>query len=308
MGDSSLIGIRFALYFALAAPFGLSAFDLYGLRADERGHALALRQWLVVGAVLSVALSVVWLVLMASSMAGTPPWPIDREAIGGLLTDSAVGKAWKVRVAALVVAGLAATGATRRGPWLPIVVLASAVALASLAWTGHGAADESASGWAHLAADILHLLASGAWVGALLGLVLLVMRPAARFDAAHLDLTHRALHGFGAVGTIVVATVVVTGFVNAWMLVGIGHIATLGATLYGRLLIAKLALLVGMLGLASLNRFRLTPALERSIAGGDHRGALVALRWSLAVETGCVLVVLGLVAWLGTLAPPASAM
>ena len=42
MGDWSLIGVRFALYVTLAALFGLAAFSLYGLRARERGDALAL--------------------------------------------------------------------------------------------------------------------------------------------------------------------------------------------------------------------------------------------------------------------------
>jgi len=168
--------------------------------------------------------------------------------------------------------------------------------------------DEAAMGWVHLAADILHLIASGAWVGALLGLLLLVSRPAARVDAAHLGVTHRALHGFGTVGTIVVGTIAVTGLVNGWMLVGVSNLSALPATLYGQLLLAKLALFVAMLGLASLNRFRLTPAFERSIAASDHGRALGTLRTSLAIETACVVAVLGLVAWLGTLAPPASAM
>lgn len=308
MSDWSLIGVRFALYLALAALFGLSAFSLYGLRAGERGDALALRAWLVASAVLGLLLSIGWLILMASSMAGTPPWPLDEEAIGGLLTGSAVGAAWKLRVGALAVAALAAMLAAGRGPWLLIVVLVSAVALATLAWTGHGAMDEGASGWVHLAADILHLIASGAWVGALLGLVLLVSRPAARVDAAHLGMTHRALHGFGAVGTVLVGTIVITGMVNAWLLVGIGNVATLATTLYGQLLLAKLALFVAMLGLAALNRYRLTPAFECSIAGADDRSALGALRGSLAIESACIVVILGLVAWLGTLAPPASAM
>ena len=308
MSDWSLIGVRFALYFALAALFGLSAFSLYGLRAHERSDALALRPWLVGSAILSLLLSIGWLVLMASSMAGTPLWPLDQEVIGGLLTSSAVGAAWKLRVVALVVAAVAATLAAQRSLWLWLVMLASGIALGTLPWTGHGAMDEAAMGWVHLIADILHLIASGAWVGALLDLLLLVSRPAAQVDPAHLGLTHRALHGFGAVGTIVVATVVVTGLVNAWMLVGIGNVAALATTLYGQLLLAKLVLFVAMLGLASLNRFRLTPAFEQSIASADHRGALGALRGSLAAETVCVVVVLALVAWLGTLAPPSSAM
>ena len=308
MDDWSLIGVRFALYLTLAALFGLSAFSLYGLRERERRDALALRPWLVVSAVLGLLFSAAWVVLMASSMAGTPVWPVDRDAVGALLTSSAIGAAWKLRMVAIVLAALAAMLATGRGFWLAIVALCSAVALGTLAWTGHGPMDEAAIGWVHLAADILHLIASGAWVGALLGLLLLVSRPAARVDAAHLGLTHRALHGFGAVGTIVVAAIVVTGLVNGWMLVGVSNLSALPATLYGQLLLAKLALFVAMLGLASLNRFRLTPAFERAVAVSDHGRALGTLRASLAIEAAVVVVVLGLVAWLGTLAPPASAM
>ena len=67
-------------------------------------------------------------------------------------------------------------------------------------------------------------------------------------------------------------------------------------------------LMGAMLGLASLNRFRLTPALERSIAAADLRGALGTLLRSLAIEGGCAITILALVAWLGTLEPPVSAM
>lgn len=304
--DWPVILVRLALYTALSGLFGLSAFSFYGLRTGERDDALALKPWLVGTAALGLLLSGVALALLAASMAGTPPWPIDRDAIGMLLSGSATGAAWKARMVAVIVASIAALVAAGRAAGLMLVVLTSAVALATLAWTGHGAMDDGVAGWAHLVADILHLLAAGAWVGALLGLVLLVARPVARVDAAHLKLTHRALHGFGAVGTLVVATIVVTGLFNAWLLVGAGHALELGATLYGRLLIAKLALFGAMLGLASLNRYRLTPSFERSIARDDHAGALRALRLSLGVETACIIAILALVAWLGTLEPPAS--
>jgi len=299
-----LIAVRFGIYLVIAVLFGLSAFGLYGLREHERGGAVAFRGWLIASAVAGLLLSAGWLLLMASSMADLPLWPVDRAAIDGVLSGSAIGTAWKVRMAALLLAGLAAL----RTRWLPVVAASSSVALASLAWTGHGSVGERMLGWGHLSADILHLIASSAWVGALVGLILLVSRPIARIDHEHLGLTHRALHGFGAVGTIVVATLVVTGLVNGWLMVGVDNLWSLGTTLYGQLLIVKLGLFLAMLGLAGLNRFRLTPAFERSMADADHRGALGALRRSLALETVCVTVILALVAWLGTLAPPAAAM
>ena len=299
-----LIASRFGVYAALAVLFGWSSFSFFGLPKHQRGDALAVSGWLIASAAAGLLLSIGWLVLLASSMAEIPPWPVDRAAIHELLTGSAIGTAWNVRMVALLLAGIAAT----RARWLPVVVIASAVALSTLAWTGHGSVDDGLFGWVHLGADILHLLASGAWVGALVGLVSLVSRPIARVDREHLGLTHRALHGFGAIGTIIVGTIVVTGLINSWFMVRIGNLASLATTLYGQLLLAKLALFAAMLALAALNRFRLTPAFERSIANADHRGALAALRKSLALETACVTVILALVAWLGTLAPPSSAM
>lgn len=303
-----MIGVRFALYGVLGGLFGLSAFSLYGLRAGERAGAFVLRAWLGMGAAIGLLLSVVALALLAAAMAGTPPWPADHDSINMLLDQPGLGTAWKVRVAALAVAALAALFTAGRSFWLSLVALASGMALGTLAWTGHGAMHEGIIGWVHLTADILHLVMAGIWTGALVGLILLVARPALRVDAAHLVLTHRALHGFGTVGTIVVAVLIVTGLVNAWLLVGIGHVTALGTTLYGQLLLAKLVLFAAMLGLASLNRFRLTPIFERSIEANDHRGALSALRRSLAGETACIVAILVLVAWLGTLEPPTSAM
>ncbi len=303
-----MIGVRLALYGVLGGQFGLSAFGLYGLRASERGSALALRPWLVTGAAVALLLSGIALALLAAAMTGAPPWPIDREAVGMLLDQPGIGTAWKVRIAALAVVALAALLLPRRGPWLGAAALAGGVALATLAWGGHGAAGEGATGWVHLGADILHLLAAGAWTGALLGLVLLVARPAARIDPAHLVLTHRALRGFGRVGTIMVATLVLTGLVNAWLLVGPDKIPALGTTLYGQLLLAKLVLFVAMLGFAALNRFRLTLRFKASITGGEHRGALRTLRQSLSAETACLVAIFALVAWLGSLEPTRTAM
>lgn len=297
--DWPLIAVRFALFLALGGLFGLSAFGLYGLKVGERTSALALRLWLVGLGLLGLLLSAIALALLAAAMAGTPPWPIDRERIGMLLSGSTIGTAWEARMIALIVASVAALVAAGRAPLLGVVVIA---------WTGHGAMDEGAKGWAHLLADILHLLSAGAWVGALLGLVLLVARPARQADTTHLTLTHRALHGFGLVGTIVVGTIIVTGLANTWLLVGVGNLPKLATSLYGQLLLAKLVLFGAMLVLASLNRFRLTPALEQAMPGGDQRGALSALRLSLGIEVVCAIVILALVAWLGTLEPPMSAM
>lgn len=303
MTDWPLVAVRLGVYLSIGTLFGLAAFGMHALRAGERGSSLALRGWLAAMAGTGLVLSACWLVLLSSSMADLPVWSVDQTAIDAVLTSSGIGAAWKVRIIALLIAGASVV----RIRWLPLTVLASAVALATLAWTGHGSIDEGTVGWVHLGADLLHLIASAAWMGALLGLVLLVVRPIVRIDTEHLELTHRALHRFGTIGTVVVATLVVTGLVNSWLMVGLDHMATLPSTRYGQLLMAKMALFALMLGLAALNRFWLTPAFEQSIADASHARALRELRVSLAVEVTSIVAILGLVAWLGTLAPPQTA-
>lgn len=308
MSEWATIAIRFALYVDLMLLFGLPLFGIYNRSAWKAASALPVRPLVALSAAGGLLLSVIALFLLASSMSGAPLGEVDRETVGMLLTGSSIGTAWKVRMAALT-GVLILSPFLYRQPGLTLsgTLLASAIALATLAWTGHGAADEGTAGWAHLAADIVHLLASAAWVGALVALVLLIFKPARTLSAEHLSLSHDALAGFATVGTIAVALILLSGIVNSWMLIGPAHISALFTTLYGQLLMAKLLLFAAMLGLAASNRFRLTPALERSLGGGDHQAALVGLRKSLAIETGAAVLILFLVAWLGTLEPPAAA-
>jgi putative copper resistance protein D len=93
--------------------------------------------------------------------------------------------------------------------------------------------------------------------------------------------------------------------VNSWFLVGPDHLASLFTTPYGQVLLVKLLLFAAMLGLAGLNRFRLTPALGQALDAGGA-SALASLQRSLALETAAAFLVLALVAWLGTLPPVSS--
>lgn len=303
--------IRFALYLDLMALFGVAAFGLYGLRGGERrsGAALPFRPLLGGTAMLGLVLSALGLASLAAVMSGVPLSQVDSASIGMILTGTAVGAAWIARTAALA-AALALALLTRARPRgaLTGTAAAGAVALSTLTWAGHGAMDEGATGTLHLAADLLHLLTAGIWVGALLALVLLVFRRRDLIDRDHLLLSQRALAGFSLTGTITVAAILLSGLVNSWLLVGPANFLKLSESLYGQLLIAKLVLFAAMIALAAVNRFRLVPAFERSLLSADHGTTLRALRHSLAVETSCALAILALVAWLGMLEPPISAI
>jgi len=88
-----------------------------------------------------------------------------------------------------------------------------------------------------------------------------------------------------------------------WLLVGPSGINLIVDSLCGRLFVAKVLGFLAMVALASINRFRLTPALEKAIGRDDCPAAVGALRRSLTAETACAIAVLAIVTWLGTLEP-----
>lgn len=305
------IAVRTGLYLDLMLLFGLPMFGLYTLRGAEResGSVLRFRSALATIALIGIALSILGMMVLAASMGGVAIGEIDRATVNMVISGTTTGTVWQVRIAALLLVLYFSIVGWRRPTFaLASLSITAAMALATLAWTGHGAADEGALGWLHLGADITHLLATGIWIGALCALCLLIFRPAARMAADHIHLSHRALDGFARVGFIVVGLLIVSGLVNSWILIGPSKFGALFTSLYGLLLVAKLLLFVAMLLLAGANRFFLTPALAAAVESGDTSPAIQKLRRSLIVESGCALAILALVAWLGLLAPPASGM
>ena len=98
--------------------------------------------------------------------------------------------------------------------------------------------------WAHLVADLLHILAAAVWIGALAGLLVLLSRAYNRNGnrGERTTLAKRALTGFSNVGSMAVATIILTGLINSWVLGGLANVPSLGNSLYGRLLLLKLIL------------------------------------------------------------------
>ncbi|OHD00325.1 MAG: copper resistance protein CopD [Sphingomonadales bacterium RIFCSPLOWO2_12_FULL_63_15] len=280
MDGGMLVFARFGLMADLALLMGLPLFWWAMGMAGSRVVLVAL-------ALGGMALSALWLLASGASMTGTPMLPPDWATAEILLTMTPIGPVLAVRAAALLAAlGLAVAGRNR------LVLIPAAVAAATIAWTGHAGATEDMAGTVHRVADVAHIWAASGWIGALAALL-----HAVTLRRPNVDRVAVMLAKFGLLGTVFVATLVVTGVVNSLMIVGIADLPALAGSRYGWLLGAKLLLFAGMLGLAALNRWRLTPALER----GD--GAIDALRLSLAVETGAAIAIVALVALLGTLDP-----
>ncbi|MGY4398428.1 putative copper resistance protein D [Sphingomonas sp. UYAg733] len=300
-----LIAARWIVYAALLSAFGVSLFGVQSAHRLQSGAgAFAMPGPLLAGlAAAGFVASIAQIVAMAAAMAGIGIGDIDLQTLLDLVLGTAVGYAWLTRVAALLCLALAGGLLYNRpSAMLAVALGASGIATATLAWTGHGAMDDGARGWVHLGADMLHLLAAGGWLGAIAALILL-LRPSMAAMPSGVAQAHRALERFSTMGAMFVGVVLATGIVNTWLIIGPENFVKLPTVLYGQLLIAKVALFATMLTLAAANRFRLVPALAKVIATGDNRAALHAMRRSLLLELGCAIVILALVAWLGTLEP-----
>ncbi|WP_046383456.1 copper homeostasis membrane protein CopD [Pseudomonas veronii] len=305
MDDSIYISLRFALYIDLMLLFGLALFGLYSLRGKERadGAVLNFGSLLVGTALIGILLSMVAMLQMAKTMSGVSSvMELHHHILQMMLMDTDVGLTWMVRIASLTLAAIAAT-LNRRSPALSLwlATLCGAIALATLAWTGHGAMDEGSRRYLHFTSDIVHLLGAGSWLGALAAFALLLRSTNLTGDL-QIRLLARTLTGFESAGTLIVATLTITGIVNYLMVVGPAF-ETLTSSTYGALLSLKVFLFAGMLVFAAVNRFHLSPLLERSIQADTHTVAINALRRSMILEFSVAVIIMGLVAWLGTLSP-----
>ncbi|WP_422649365.1 copper homeostasis membrane protein CopD [Cupriavidus sp. H18C1] len=301
--DWATVSVRFALYLDLTALFGLPLFGLYALRREEISSGIGSRYVAIASALAAVGigLSLANIAVMAKAMTGASEYAeLQSHVFEMIVTGTDFGTAWAVRLVALVLCLLVALFA-RRWPALQIGVLAAAggVALSTLAWGGHGAMDDGVRRYIHLASDIGHLAAAGAWVGALIAFVLLARAASTPETVALLT---RTSNGFAQVGTIVVATLTVTGVINYLLIVGL-TLPELSLTSYGGLLAIKLGLFGTMLALAATNRYFLSPQLEHAVKSGNHAAAVRTFRRSLIFETSAATLILALVASLGILSP-----
>jgi len=302
--DALAILVRWALVADLMLLFGALLFAIYTAPGAVAKTGPTLRSLMLVTAFVGILLSVLGILILAATLNGAALGDVDLASITMVVTATGAGTAFRVRIAALATAF--ALGLQNRGSRViaSLTMLMGAIALSSLAWSGHGVMDDGPTGVIHLTADIVHLLAAGIWVGAL-GALLWQLLTANSDDAAA---SHSALAGFATFGTASVALVLASGLINSWLLVGPANLLSLGGSLYGQLLLIKLGLFAGMLALATLNRFRLAPALRAALTNGDVGLATQQLRLSLTLETLAAVTILGLVAWLGTLEPPVSAI
>jgi copper transport protein len=130
-------------------------------------------------------------------------------------------------------------------------------------------------------AVFLHGVSVAFWLGAFAPLLAIIRRP----EAKPLPILQR----FSGVAIVVVAVLALTGLTLATL--QLESFAALVTTKYGIILSIKLALVIALLGLAALNRFRFTPALVRDTNATKPLSKSILLEAVLAI--GILAVVAG---------------
>ncbi len=208
-----------------------------------------------------VAVSAAWLlaelirqVVAVAQMAALPVLSLPLRTVADFTLDTVAGRAGLVSAAAAaVVCAVVASG--RRSPSLAVTVAGTAAAgIAARGVSGH----LSGNAWGALAVAV-HALAAAVWCGGLAGLALTV---------THRGQWARVLPRFSRLSLVCVTALLAGGVVSG--LVAAGSPADWYATGYGRLLLAKVVLLVALVGVGWRNRTVWVPAARTHRASAER--------------------------------------
>ena len=286
-------------------PNDIDAFRTRAAVALSRGGEAWWRVWWAALALWAIGALAYWLGLAA--WAGTG-WGGILALLGQTRTGVAVVVFVATAAGAAVAGYVAARGRGRAAPAPPIgwgIALGvwAVVGVLALSWQGH--ASDGTDAATNIPVDAVHALATAAWVGGLVGLLVLAVIPAAALaDGDRVRLLASAVVRFSALAIVCVALLVVTGTYRA--LAELSSLTQLTDTAYGIALSVKLIVFAVMLIAGGYARTVLHPRLERAALGldPDDRGAARALRHSLTAEFVLAAVLMVAVAVLLALTPP----
>ena len=214
-----LVVARFVHYLALSLLFGGALFPLYGfaLPKTDLGAPLAWLRPLVFGAAcLTLISGVVWFGVVYANVPGREfdVWIFRLLLATGLI----------ILLLAKQIAG-----------WrYHAVLFGSLTLMATLALTGHAGSEESPAAPIHRILDVFHLIAAGAWVGALIVFACWVTAALRHAPSGDFKILEQSLARFASIGTMAVVTLTLSGLLSP------GFLSSF-RTVYGQVLLAKSA-------------------------------------------------------------------
>jgi putative copper export protein/methionine-rich copper-binding protein CopC len=267
------IAIRWLQFTALLLVLGAVAFRFAVLRflrdrhpfdaplaVDVRAGAARIGLW---GAATLALTAVLRLLAQSYALHGASN-ALDPSLVGAMLVRTLWGWGWLLQLLGVLLAVAGFMQARRGGGWA--LATAGALALAvTPALSGHAAAVPDITGLT-IAADALHVIGAGGWLGSLLVLIGIGVPAALRLDESQRGPAVADLvNAFSPTALIFAGLVGLTGVLAAW--VHLGSIAALWQTAYGKTLLVKLAVLSVVAGTGAYNWLRVRPALG-NVEGG----------------------------------------
>lgn len=273
--------------------------------AVERAFARRATAAMALATLLGALTCVLGFGLQGAEQAGVSFW----SALDGGVIDEVrrtdFGWWWGTRLVDWLAIGLLLAFATRRRRSRTLgalLALAGAYLLVTVVLSGH-AYSQSPRG-VLIALDLAHVCAMSVWLGGL-ALLTFAVPAATRLlePAERTRLLAALLRGFSPLALASVLVLASTGAIQAYV-----HVRSLSAltdTGYGRDVLAKTALLLGLVGLGCTQRQRILPAVRRAARERRSPGRVgFVLRRVLRTEVAAILTVLGVTAALVDYVPP----
>ncbi|MET3595144.1 putative copper resistance protein D [Mesorhizobium shonense] len=289
--DNLLVACRFVHDAALMALWGASVY-LLALVPSALAERIAARLTALrlIAVVLAFVSTIVALPTQTSMIGDGWPDAVNGPMLWDVLASTNIGTAWLAQALAGVLLVAAQMLASRLR--LAATAIASGLGLAGLALSGHAMMNDGWQGIVHPLNDALHVLSAGAWVGALLPLLLILAGVGKMpFDAD----AATALRRFSNAGHVVATLAILSGIANSVFIVGWPFGLS---SPYRLLLSAKIAVVLAMIAMATANRYWFVPRIGRA-----SESALHAIRIGTAIEIVLALTAILLVSIFGMLDP-----
>ena len=265
---------KYVGYVGLTLTIGplLMLLVLWPRRLSRRGPLRLV--WTGCGLLSIATLASLW--LQAPYTSGAAPFDVSGTELRQVLL-SQFGVVLLIRLVLIVVAAALVRHILRKDRTRPARIALAAVALAASAtWPLAGHQIASPAPVIMAVADTAHLVSMAVWLGGLAVLVGFLLR---RADPREL---HIILPVWSRWAGLAVYWLVAAGAIQALIQVGAPNL--LLTTDYGRLIIAKLALVVGVIAIAGYSRW-----LVRRRTGGSRAAPLRRAVWSELTVAGVIL-------------------
>jgi putative copper export protein/mono/diheme cytochrome c family protein len=279
--------LRGAHITALVSLFGTLLFLAVIAAGDATRLRTNLRRLARISAASALLTGLGWLVIESAAIADADSIAATLAALPVVALRTQYGQWFVLRCAMLAVVLVLPYG---RRTGLAAALIGAGASLAVQPMLGHAGALGGNVGAELIGSEILHLLAAGAWLGALLPLFLAIgMLPR--------EAAGTACRSFTPIGLAAVLLLAGTAVVQVMALMG-GLPGLLG-TAYGHVALVKLGLFLVLLLLAALNRFVFTERLADHAAHFGRRH----MRLSIVIEMVLGVTVIIAAGVLGSLMP-----